>query len=300
MPEPANFNAPSADAPNRAGGRWTYTVARMVAGAALVFVFGSWLQEPDVPSSTAIPVQDRWQAAIAGRSPAGEVVVSGRAEALPGAEPLVPPVSRKPALAYSVVVEHVRMRRVTRGKTHHMEKTVLATNLKASRQTPFTVETSDGPVVVKAEVGDWLLPAARAVHHDRGTTLPAWTRGMPGVVHDVPWYVQDETLYDSEEIALRAGDAVSFIGVVREAGARRELVPRPGDKTLVAYLRGREAIETRIRLAGEDQRNKRRLNEFGLAAGLVLLFPWELLVRLRRRKAAQAREAVASVDVNEA
>lgn len=281
MPDPTR---PSAPQPG--GGRWTYTVARLVAGAALVFVFSTWLQVPDVLPSTVIPVQDRWQAAIEGRS--GEVVVSGRAEALPGTEPLVPPVSRKPALAYSVVVEHVRMQRVTRGKTHHMEKVVLATNLKASRQTPFTVETSDGPVVVTSDLGDWLLPAARAVQHDRGSTLPAWTRGMPGVVHDVPWYVQDETLYDSEEIALRAGDAVSFIGVVREAGARRELVPRPGDKTLVAYLRGREAIETKIRLAGEAQRNQRRLNEVGLAAGLLLLFPWELLLLLRRRRAAAA------------
>jgi hypothetical protein len=110
---------------------------------------------------------------------------------------------------------------------------------------------------------------------------------MPGVVHDVPWYVQDETLYDSEEIALRAGDAVTFIGVLREAGGRRELVPRPGDKTLVAYLRGRDSLETRIRLAGEGLRNTRRLNEFGLAVGLALLFPWELLLRLRRRKAPQ-------------
>jgi hypothetical protein len=268
----------------------------MVVGAGLALVFWTWLQEPEVPPSTVIPVQDRWQAAIEGRS--GEVVVSGRAEALPGTESLVPPVSRKPALAYSVVVEHVRKRRVTRGKTHHMERIVLATNLKASRQVPFTVETSDGPVVVKADLGDWLLPAARAVQHDRGPTLPAWTRGMPGVVHDVPWYVQDETLYDSEEIALRAGDAVSFIGVLRGAGDRRELVPRPGDKTLVAYLRGREAIENKIRLAGEGQRNQRRLNTLGLAAGLLLLFPWELLVRLRRRKAAQASDRPA--EANEA
>jgi hypothetical protein len=260
----------------------------MVAGAALAAVSSMWLQEPDVPSATVIPVQDRWQAAIAGRSPAGEAIVSGRAEALPGNEPLVPPVSRKPALAYSVVVEHVRMRRVTRGKTHHMERNVLATNLKASRQVPFTIETGDGPVVVKADVGDWLLPAARAVQHDRGSTLPAWTRTWPGVVHDVPWYVQDETRYDSEEIALRAGDAVSFIGIVREAGGRRELMPRPGDKTLVAYLRGRDAIETKIRLAGEGQRNQRRLNELGLAVGLLLLFPWELLIWLHRRKAAKA------------
>jgi hypothetical protein len=152
--------------------------------------------------------------------------------------------------------------------------------------------------VVKADVGDWLLPVARAVYHDRGSTLPAWTRGMPGVVHDVPWYVQDETLYDSEEIALRAGDAVSFIGVLREAGGRRELVPRPGDKALVAYLRGRDAIETRIRLAGEDLRNKRRLNELGLAAALLLLMPWELLLWLRRRRAAQDPGAVA--EANEA
>jgi hypothetical protein len=216
------------------------------------------------------------------------VVVSGRAEPARGAEPVVAPVSRKPVLAYSVLVEHVRMHEVRRGKMRHMEREILATNLKTSRQSPFVVKTDDGEVAVKGDVGAWLLPVPKAVQHERGSRLPAWTRGRPGVFHDVPWYVQDETFYDSEEIALRAGDAVTFIGVLREADGRRELVPPPGAKTLVAYLRGRTSIDTKIRFAGEDIRNKRRMNQLGLAAGLLLLFPWELVIWLRRRRAAKA------------
>jgi hypothetical protein len=276
------------DAAKPGSGLWTFAFAHMFAGAALVFVFGTWLAEPDAPLSTVIPAQERWQAAVEGKSPHGEVVVSGRAEPARGAEPVVAPVSRKPVLAYSVLVEHVRMHEVRRGKMRHMERELLATNLKTSRQSSFVVTTDDGEVAIKADVGEWLLPVPKAVHHERGSRLPAWTRGRPGVFHDVPWYVQDETFYDSEEIALRAGDAVTFIGVLREADGRRELVPPPGAKTLVAYLRGRTSIDTKIRFAGEDIRNKRRMNQLGLAAGLLLLFPWELVIWLRRRRAAKA------------
>lgn len=276
------------DSASPGGGLWMFAFAHMFAGAAMVFAFGSWLAEPDAPLSAVIPAQARWQAAVEGTSRHGEVVVSGRAEPARGTEPVVTPVSRKPALAYSVLVQHVRMRRVRQGKTYHMEREILATNLKMSRQAPFVVKTDDGEVTIKADVGEWLLPVPRAVQHDRGSRLPAWTRGMPGVHHDVPWYVQDETLYDSEEIALRAGDAVSLIGVLRTADGRRELVPPPGSKTLVAYLRGRSAIDTKIRFAGEDIRNKRLMNQVGLAVGLLLLFPWELLIWLRLRKAAKA------------
>lgn len=250
-----------------------FSIGRMFLGLGIAAFGWIFAQEPAGLPATVIPWQDTWQAVSSGRAPNGEVLVSGRAEALPGAEALVAPVSGKPALAYRATLAYVQRRETRDGKRVVMRSFVLSRHLAVDRQPPFVVRDGETAIVVRDPVPTWHLPTPTSVRHERQPNAPAWARAMPGFTD--PASREPNAGFESEEIALRPGDAVSLIGVVRQVDGRRELVA-PAGKELVGYMRGRAAIESKLAFADEGARNGRNAALAALVIGLLLLVPWEL------------------------
>jgi hypothetical protein len=277
MPEPAQFKeSPPVEV---AEVLMLFSVGRMFLGLGMA-VFG-WIfaQAPATMPATVIPWQDVWQAAAAGQDPYGRVIVSGRAEATPGAVTLRSPVSGQPVLAYKATVTYVRGVLVSQGRTRVRQSQVLSHHLDAQRDAPFVVKGPQADIVVAGQVPLWHLPTPAAVRHDRQPEAPAWARAMPGF-RDIGAPVQDAA-FETEEVTLRPGDQVTLIGVLRDAEGRQELVA-PKGKELLGYMRGRAAIESKLAFAGEGARNGRNAALAALVIGLLLLVPWELPGWIRR------------------
>lgn len=283
MPEPAKFKESSSS--DVAAVMMMFSVGRMGLGVLVAYVGWTFAQEPATLPATVIPWQDTWQAVTSGQATGGEVLVSGRAEAMLGAEALVAPVSGKPALAYRATLAYVQRRPERDGKRTIMRPIVLSNHLAVDRQPPFVVKDGETVVVVRDPVPTWHLPNPSSVRHERQPEAPDWARAMPGFKGRDR--LADNAGYESEEIALRPGDAVSLIGVVRQVDGRRELVA-PAGKELVGYMRSKSAIEGKLARAGEGARTQRHVAIGAVVIGLLLLMPWELLSRLRRRKDAKA------------
>lgn len=265
-----------------------FSIGRMFLGVGIVYAGWTVAQAPATMPATVIPWQDVWQAVTAGQPPHGETLVSGRVEALAGAAPLTAPVSGQPALAYKASLTYVQRRPVREGKRQIMQPVVLSSHLAIERQPPFVVRAGGTAIVVRDPVPAWHLPPPASVRHERQAEAPDWARAMPGFKDRDR--LESNAGFESEEIALRPGDAVSLIGVVRDVGGRRELVA-PEGKALVGYLRSREAIEAKLALAGEGARTQRNVALGALVFGLLLLIPWELPSRIRRYRARRAAEA---------